>query len=83
MEKQINKKITLLQALLIYIVAIYDPFIRYNTKMSIQNAHQAGWLSFIFSLVLFIPLLYALYKVTKKFEEFCVQYAVWLIDFFT
>ncbi len=68
MEKQINKKITLLQALLLYIVAVYAPFIRYYTKMSVYHAHQAGWLSFIFNLVLFIPLLYMLYKVTKKFE---------------
>lgn len=68
MNKAKTSKISLLQALLIYIMALYSPFIRYVTSTSIMGAQQAGWLVFACSLVVFIPLVYILYKITKTFE---------------
>lgn len=68
MIKAKTSKISLLQALLIYIMALYSPFIRYVTSTSILGAKQAGWLVFLCSLVVFIPLVYILYKITKTFE---------------
>ncbi|MGI5849580.1 MAG: GerAB/ArcD/ProY family transporter [Christensenellales bacterium] len=63
-----NKKITILQALLIYIMAIYSPAIRYLTRITSIYAQQAAWLSIIASMFIFVPLMFILYKVTKKFE---------------
>lgn len=68
MKKTKTSKITLFQALLIYIMALYSPFVRYMTGTSIFGAHQAAWLVFSCSLIVFIPLVYILYKITKKFE---------------
>ena len=63
-----NKKITFLQAILLFITAVYTPCIRYISKMSIKGAHQAGWLVPLCSMVLFIPLLYVLYKIMNTFH---------------
>lgn len=68
MIKAKSSKISLFQALLIYIMALYSPFIRYVTSTSIVGAEQAGWLVFTCSLVVFIPLLYILFRITKTFE---------------
>ena len=63
-----NKKITFLQAILLLLTAVYTPNIRYIAKMSIKGAHQAGWLVPLCSMVLFIPLLYILYKIMNTFH---------------
>ena len=68
MNKLKTKKITLSQALLLYIVMVYTPIIRFVTKGTINMAHQSAWLTYIASLVFFVPLLFVLYKITKKFE---------------
>lgn len=63
-----DQKITFLQALLIYIVALYTANIRYVSTMTSVSAHQAAWLSGICASIIFVPLLYVIYKVVKKFE---------------
>lgn len=68
MKKTKTSKITLFEALLIYMLALYSPFVRYVAGASIYGAHQAGWLVFLCSLIVYIPLIYILYKITKKFE---------------
>lgn len=63
-----SQKITFLQALLIYLVAGYTASIRYISNRTADTAHQAAWLSPVCSIIIFIPFLYILYKVAKKFE---------------
>ena len=68
MNEQRNNKITFFQGLLIFIVVIYPISIRYIISNVTEAARQAGWLSCICSLILFVPFLYALYTVARKFE---------------
>ena len=68
MKTVTNNKIPLLSFLLIFITALYGPCIRYILNESVMSANQAAWLSYPASLVVFIPLLYVLYRVMKTFE---------------
>ncbi|MDD5016876.1 MAG: GerAB/ArcD/ProY family transporter [Eubacteriales bacterium] len=63
-----NKKITLLQAIFLFLTAIYTSNIRFVTKLSIMYAHQAAWLVSLCSMLVFVPLLYVLYKIMNKFK---------------
>ncbi len=63
-----NEKITLMQALLVFAVATHTASLRFMTSTTSQIAHQAAWLSVPLSMIVFIPLLYVLYKVMSKFE---------------
>lgn len=63
-----DQKITFLQSILIYIIADYTAAIRYISGRTAEIAHQAAWLSPVLSIVFFIPLLFMLYKIAKKFE---------------
>ncbi len=69
MNNSINKKISLMDALLIYINAVFIPSIRYIFK-SVQIAGTAAWLSPFASLIVYIPLMYLLYRVMKAFEGY-------------
>jgi len=68
MNETKEQKITLLQALLIYLIAVYSASIRLIPSMTSSVAHQAAWLDPICSLVISLPLLYVLFKVVRKFE---------------
>ena len=68
MKTMANNKITLLSAMLIFLTALYPPNVRYFLNESVLSANQAAWLSCLASLVVFIPLLYVLYRVMKAFE---------------
>lgn len=63
-----NQKITLLQALLIYLVMGHTASMRYISSTTAETAHQAAWLSVAVSLIVFGPFLLILYKVMKKCE---------------
>lgn len=65
---QRNEKITLLQAMLIFLVATHTASLRFITSASASAAHQAAWLSVPVSMIVFLPLLYMLYKVMHAFE---------------
>jgi len=63
-----NNKIPLLNALLIFLTAMYTPCIRYFLNEAVGAADQAAWLSYLASLIVFIPLLYVLCRVMQAFE---------------
>ncbi len=63
-----DQKITFLQALLLFIVADYAPSLRCLPTSLSNAAYQASWLSPICGAVVFIPLLYVLYRIGRKFE---------------
>jgi spore germination protein KB len=63
-----DSKITFLQALLLFLVANYSPALRCIPSSTSGIAHQAAWLSPICGVIVFVPLLYVLYKIGKKFE---------------
>lgn len=66
--KERDEKITLLQALLVYLVAMHTASMRYTTSTTAGIAHQASWLSVPLSMIVYIPLVYMLFRVAKKFE---------------
>ena len=68
MNEKADNKITFLQALLIYIVSLYPPEMRYITKMTAAVARQASWLSVACSMIAFVPLLLLVYRIARKFE---------------
>ncbi len=68
MHETKNKKITLLEAFLICLTALYAPNIRFIMKESTLHGHQAGWLGYICSLLAFIPLLYVLKRLSEAFK---------------
>lgn len=63
-----DQKITFLQALLLFLAASYSPALRCIPTTTSGAANQAAWLSPICGAVIFIPLLYILYKIGKSFE---------------
>jgi spore germination protein KB len=63
-----GQKITLLQALLIYVVMGHTASMRYISNTTASTAHQAAWLSVLVSLIVFTPYFLILYRVMKKFE---------------
>ncbi len=63
-----NNKITLSQGLLLFTVVVYPMIIRFVISNVTQTAKQAGWLSFISSMIILVPFIYMLYKVSKNFE---------------
>ena len=68
MKTMTNNKISLLNLLLICIIALYPPNVRYVLNETVLAANQAAWLSCLASLAIFIPLLYVLCRVMKAFE---------------
>ena len=64
-----QKKLTLLSAIFLFICATYTPNIRFVANMVIKHAHQAAWLVPIAALVLYIPLFYIIYRLSKAFEN--------------
>ena len=68
MNETADNKITFLQALLIYIVTLYPPEMRYLAKMTAAAARQASWLSVVCSMIAFVPLLLLVYRIARKFE---------------
>lgn len=68
MNESVDNKITFLQAILIYLVALYTPTMRYITSTTAAMAHQASWLSGVSAMIIYIPLLLMIYCVAKKFE---------------
>lgn len=63
-----DQKITLLQALLLFLGAGYSPAMRCIPATISNTAHQAAWLVIPCSVIAFLPFLYILYKTGKKFE---------------
>ena len=69
MNNNKKQKITLFGAILLFIAATYTPNIRYVSKIVIKYAHQAAWLVPVAALVLYIPLCYLIYRLSKAFEN--------------
>ncbi len=63
-----KQNITFLAAIILLTNVLYTPNTRFILNMSAKYAHQAAWLVPAASLILFIPYIYIIYRLTKAFE---------------
>lgn len=63
-----DKKTPVLYLILTYLCTVYVPASRFVTRNTAATAHQAAWLVPLCSLVVFIPFMWALYRISKTFE---------------
>ena len=68
MKLMSNNKISLTNALLIYVCAVYTVNNRFVIKNSVVVAKQAAWLSYIASLIVYVPLVFILHRLIRAFE---------------
>ena len=68
MKNTENRKITLLETAILFVVVTYTPNIRFITKMTAKYAQQAAWLVPVASIIVFIPLVWVLNKLLRGFK---------------
>jgi Spore germination protein. len=64
-----EKKISLRQALLLFIIVISSPSIRILPSYTVGLAAEAGWVAPIIAFVLIIPVVYFMDKVLKRYND--------------
>lgn len=68
-----NSKITTRQAIIIFILAISSPLITVTPILVSGSAKEASYIAPVFSLVLYLIIIYTLYEIFKKNEDLALD----------
>lgn len=69
MSDQIGKqRLTVSEWLLLYVVITYAPTTRIVTQMTVSRAKEMAWLTPVVSSFVYVPLLFVIYWLAKKFQ---------------
>ncbi|HBY19469.1 MAG: hypothetical protein A2Y24_06975 [Clostridiales bacterium GWE2_32_10] len=70
-------KITVYQAMLLFITATYTPAVRLISSVTSKEAKQAAWLTPFISFILFIILIFIIHSIYRKYKDVSFMDAIY------